>query len=122
VLAIEPRAAARDLARSWGADTVVHPDEVSERMHLAQPIVIEATGAAAGLQLPRHARRQPAQSQREEDPHWIDRVQRSAALGVIPPGQLVNAQVELDEPPDALIGKAKPDTIKTALRLDPADA
>ena len=155
VFAIEPRAAARDLARSRGADTVVHPDEVPERMHLAQPIVIEATGAAAGLQLAsdlvaidgtlgilgyhqsgRGKRTVDMQSWNYRAMHvvslhnrsekniltWIDRAQRSAALGVICPGQLVNAQVNLDELPDVLTGKANPDTIKTALRLDPADA
>lgn len=51
VLAVEPRARARDLARDWGAEVVIHPDEVDERMRRAQPVVIEATGAAAGLSL-----------------------------------------------------------------------
>jgi threonine dehydrogenase-like Zn-dependent dehydrogenase len=51
VFAIEPRASARELARRWGADVVVHPDEVEDRMRRTQPIVIEATGAAAGLTL-----------------------------------------------------------------------
>ncbi len=51
VFVIEPRAAAQELARSWGADTVAHPDEVPGGMRLSCPVVIEATGAAAGLQL-----------------------------------------------------------------------
>jgi threonine dehydrogenase-like Zn-dependent dehydrogenase len=51
VFAIEPRTAAQKIARQWGADTVVHPDEVPGRMRLTQPIVIEATGTAAGLRL-----------------------------------------------------------------------
>jgi len=155
VFVIEPRAAARDLARSWGADTVVHPDEVPERMHLAQPIVIEATGAAAGLQLASDLvaidgtlgilgyhqagggmRTVDMQSWNYRAMHvvslhnrsekniltWIDRAQRSAALGVLSPSQLVNAQVNLDELPDVLTGKAGHDTIKTVLHLDPADA
>jgi threonine dehydrogenase-like Zn-dependent dehydrogenase len=155
VFAIEPRAGARDLARSWGADTVVHPDEVPERMHLAEPLVIEATGAAAGLQLASDLvaidgtlgilgyhqagggkRTVDMQSWNYRAMHvvslhnrsekniltWIDRAQRSAALGVISPGHLVNAQVDLDELPDVLTGKADPDSIKTALRLDPSDA
>jgi hypothetical protein len=53
---------------------------------------------------------------------WIDRAQRSAALGIICPGQFVDAQVDLADLPDVLTGKADPDTIKIALRLDPADA
>jgi threonine dehydrogenase-like Zn-dependent dehydrogenase len=155
VFAIEPRAGARDLARSWGADTVVHPDEVPERMHLAQPIVIEATGAAAGLQLASDLvaidgtlgilgyhqagggkRTVDMQSWNYRAMHvvslhnrsdkniltWIDRAQRSAALGIICPGQFVDAQVDLVNLPDVLTGKADPDTIKTALRLDLADA
>jgi threonine dehydrogenase-like Zn-dependent dehydrogenase len=153
--AIEPRAAARELATSWGADTVVHPDEVPERMHLAQPIVIEATGAAAGLQLASDLvaidgtlgilgyhqagggkRTVDMQSWNYRAMHvvslhnrsekniltWIDRAQRSAALSVISPSQLVNAQVDLDELPDVLTGEAGHDTIKTVLHLDPADA
>ena len=51
VLVIEPRASARELARHWGADGVVHPDEADDQMRRTQPIVIEATGAAAGLNL-----------------------------------------------------------------------
>src|SRR5216683_1396625 len=51
VFAIEPRAIAQQRARSWGADAVAHPDEVPCEMQLTQPVVIEASGAAAGLQL-----------------------------------------------------------------------
>ena len=51
VVVIEPRAGARALAVRWGADRVLHPDEVPESMHLANSVVIEATGGAPGLQL-----------------------------------------------------------------------
>ena len=51
VFVIEPRAAAQKLARSWGADTVVHPDEVAGGMRRSGPVVIEATGEEAGLHL-----------------------------------------------------------------------
>jgi threonine dehydrogenase-like Zn-dependent dehydrogenase len=151
VFAIEPRTSARELARSWGADTVVHPDEVPDRMHLTQPIVIEATGAAAGLELASdlvaidctlgvlgyhqsnggkrivdmrgwnfRAMRVVSLHNRsiENILTWIDRAQRSAALGFIAPSQIVDAQVNLDELTGILAGKPGRDTIKTALRLD----
>jgi len=155
VFVIEPRPVARELARSWGADTVVHPDEVPGRMHLAQPIVIEATGAAAGLQLASDlvaidgtlgvlGYHQSNGGMRSVDMRgwnfralrvvslhnrgteriltWIDRAQRSAALGFITPGQLVDAQVNLDGLADVLVSKPGHDTIKTVLRIDAEDA
>lgn len=51
VTVIEPRTVARDLASGWGAHRVLHPDEVTEEMTQNNPVVIEATGAAAGLEL-----------------------------------------------------------------------
>jgi threonine dehydrogenase-like Zn-dependent dehydrogenase len=149
VIAIEPRSAAQEFARHWGADTVVHPDEVSSEMH--QPMVIEATGTAAGLQLASdlvgidgtlgvlgyhqtnggkrvvdmqgwnfRAMRVVSLHNRRVDNilTWIDRAQRSAALGVISPGHLVNAQVGLDDLTDVFAGKPGHDAIKTVLRLD----
>jgi threonine dehydrogenase-like Zn-dependent dehydrogenase len=145
---------ARELARSWGADAVVHPDEVPGGMHSAQPIVIEATGTAGGLQLAsdlvgtdgtlgvlgyhqsgggkrtvdmqgwnfRAMRVVSLHNRRTENIlTWIDRAQRSAALGFISPGRLVDAQVDLDELTDVFAGQPGHDAIKTVLRLD-ADA
>ena len=51
VYVIEPRAVAQKLASSWGAETVIHPDEVPGEMSREQPVVIESTGVADGLQL-----------------------------------------------------------------------
>jgi threonine dehydrogenase-like Zn-dependent dehydrogenase len=51
VTVIEPRERARDIALRWGADRVLHPDDVPEGMTAACPVVVEATGGAAGLQL-----------------------------------------------------------------------
>jgi len=51
VTVIEPREHARELARSWGADRVLHPDEVPDEMEQGCSVVVEATGAASGLQL-----------------------------------------------------------------------
>jgi threonine dehydrogenase-like Zn-dependent dehydrogenase len=150
VLAIEPRAAARDRARSWGADTVLHPDQVPGAMRRAQPIVIEATGAAAGLHLASDlvaidgtlgvlGYHQSSGGKRTVDMEgwnframhvvslhnrstkniltWIDRVQRSAALGVIAPSRLVDARVSLDELPGVFAGRPGHDAIKTVLSL-----
>jgi threonine dehydrogenase-like Zn-dependent dehydrogenase len=155
VFAIEPRTIAQELARSWGADTVVHPDEVPDGMQLTQPIVIEATGAAAGLQLASdlvaidgtlgvlgyhqsnggkrlidmqgwnfRAMRVVSLHNRslENILTWIDRAQRSAALGFISPSQLVDAQVNLDELTDVFASKPGHEAIKTVLRLDAEDA
>jgi threonine dehydrogenase-like Zn-dependent dehydrogenase len=49
---------------------------------------------------------------------WIDRAQRSAALGFISPGQLVDAEVDLDELAGLLTAPPGRDAIKTVLRLD----
>jgi threonine dehydrogenase-like Zn-dependent dehydrogenase len=150
VFTIEPRAAARDRARSWGADTVIHPEEVPDAMRLAQPIVIEATGVAAGLQLASDlvaidgtlgvlGYHQSGGGRRTVDMQgwnframrvvslhnrstkniltWIDRVQRSAALGVIAPSRLVDARVSLDELPGVFAGRPGHDAIKTVLSL-----
>jgi threonine dehydrogenase-like Zn-dependent dehydrogenase len=155
VLVIEPRTVAQELARSWGADTVIHPDEVPDRMHLAQPIVIEATGTAAGLQLASdliaidgtlgvlgyhqsnggkrtidmqgwnfRAMRVVSLHNRsvENILTWIDRAQRSAALGFISPSQLVDAQINLNELTNVLAGKPGRDAIKTVLCLDAENA
>jgi threonine dehydrogenase-like Zn-dependent dehydrogenase len=155
VLVIEPRTVAQELARSWGADTVVHPDEVPDGMHLAQPIVIEATGTAAGLQLASdlvaidgtlgvlgyhqsnggkrtidmqgwnfRAMRVVSLHNRsvENILTWIDRAQRSAALGFISPSQLVDAQINLNELTNVLAGKPGRDAIKTVLCLDAENA
>jgi threonine dehydrogenase-like Zn-dependent dehydrogenase len=151
VFAIEPRVIAQKRARSWGADTVVHPDEVPDGMHLTQRIVIEATGGAAGLQLASdlvaidgtlgvlgyhqsnggkrivdmqdwnfRAMRVVSLHNRsiENILTWIDRAQRSAALGFISPSQLVDAQVNLDELTDVFASKPGHEAIKTVLRLN----
>jgi threonine dehydrogenase-like Zn-dependent dehydrogenase len=148
VFVIEPRASARELARRWGADDVVHPDEIDDRMRQTQPIVIEATGAAAGLNVAGDlvgidgtlgilGYHQSNGGERIVDMRgwnfralrvfslhnrctdniltWMDRAQRSAALGFISPGRLVDVRVNLDELPDVLAGKHKRDTIKTVL-------
>jgi threonine dehydrogenase-like Zn-dependent dehydrogenase len=150
VVVIEPRARARELARRWGADTAVHPDEVDDRLRRTQPVVIEATGAAAGLDLASDlvgidgtlgilgyhqsnggARTVDMQGwnfralqvvslhNRSADNilTWMDRAQRSAALGFICPSRLVDRRVSLDELPDVLTGKHEHDAIKTALCL-----
>ena len=151
VFVIEPRTAAQELARSWGADTVAHPDEVPGGMRLSAPVVIEATGAAAGLQLASdlvaidgtlgilgyhqsnggrrmvdmqgwNFRAMRVVSLHNRSPEniltWIDRAQRSAALGFISPGQLVDAEVGLDELAGLLSAQPRHDAIKTVLRLD----
>jgi threonine dehydrogenase-like Zn-dependent dehydrogenase len=151
VLAIEPRANAGELACHWGADAVIHPDEVDDRMRRTQPIVIEATGAAAGLNLASdlvgidgtlgilgyhqsnggerlvemqswnfRALRVVSLHNRRIDNvlTWMDRAQRSAALGFIRPSRLVDVQVSLDELTDVLAGKHGHDAIKTVLCPD----
>lgn len=151
VLVIEPRASARELARHWGADGVVHPDEADDQMRRTQPIVIEATGAAAGLNLASdlvgidgtlgvlgyhqsnggtrtvdmqgwnfRALRVVSLHNRSTDNilTWMDRAQRSAALGFICPSRLVDRRVNLDELPDVLANKHEHDAIKTVLCPD----
>jgi len=151
VLVIEPRASAREHARQWGADVVVHPDEVDDRMRRTQPIVIESTGAAAGLNLASDlvgtdgtlgilgyhqsnggARTVDMQGWNFRALHvvslhnrstdniltWMDRAQRSAALGFICPSLLVDRRVNLDELPDVLTGKHEHDAIKAVLCPD----
>jgi threonine dehydrogenase-like Zn-dependent dehydrogenase len=51
VVVIEPREIARDLALKWGAEVVLSPDDVPDDMRQNSNVVIEATGAAGGLQL-----------------------------------------------------------------------
>jgi threonine dehydrogenase-like Zn-dependent dehydrogenase len=51
VVVIEPREIARDLAVKWGAERVLSPDEVTPDMMQNCSVVVEATGAAGGLQL-----------------------------------------------------------------------
>lgn len=51
VVVVEPREAARDRATAWGADLVLRPDEAQDALPDGAPVVIEATGAAAGLEL-----------------------------------------------------------------------
>jgi threonine dehydrogenase-like Zn-dependent dehydrogenase len=151
VLVIEPRASARELARHWGADGAVHPDETDDQMRRTQPIVIEATGAAAGLNLASdlvgidgtlgvlgyhqsnggartvdmqgwnfRALRVVSLHNRSTDNilTWMDRAQRSAALGFICPSRLVDRRVNLDELPDVLANKHEHDAIKTVLCPD----
>lgn len=48
---------------------------------------------------------------------WIDRAQRSAALGFISPGQLVDVEVDLEELPNLFCAKPDQHTIKAVLRL-----
>jgi threonine dehydrogenase-like Zn-dependent dehydrogenase len=155
VFVIEPRTVAQELARSWGADTVVHPDEVPDGMHLTQPIVIEATGTAAGLQLASDLvaidgtlglmgyhqsnggkriidmRAWNFRAMRVVSLHnrsveniltWIDRAQRSAALGFISPSHLVDAQINLNELTNVFASKPGRDAIKAVLCLDTENA
>jgi threonine dehydrogenase-like Zn-dependent dehydrogenase len=51
VLVIEPRESARARALAWGAEVAIHPDDVPGELRQNAPVVVEATGAAAGLQL-----------------------------------------------------------------------
>jgi threonine dehydrogenase-like Zn-dependent dehydrogenase len=51
VTVIEPRDTARELANKWGADRTFSPDEITDAMMQNNSFVIEATGAAAGLDL-----------------------------------------------------------------------
>lgn len=151
VLVIEPRASAMKLALEWGADEVVQPDEVDDRLRRTQPIVIEATGAAAGLNLAGdlvgtdgtlgilgyhqsnggartvdmqgwnfRALRVVSLHNRRTDSilTWMDRAQRSAALGFICPSRLVDRRVNLDELPGVLTGEHEHDAIKTVLCPD----
>ena len=151
VLVIEPRTSARELARHWGADGVVHPDETDDQMRRTQPIVIEATGAAEGLNLASdlvgidgtlgvlgyhqsnggartvdmqgwnfRALRVVSLHNRSTDNilTWMDRAQRSAALGFICPSRPVDRRVNLDELPDVLANKHEHDAIKTVLCPD----
>jgi threonine dehydrogenase-like Zn-dependent dehydrogenase len=151
VFAIEPRTSARELARLWGADAAVHPDEVDDQMRRTQPIVIEATGTAAGLNLASDlvgidgtlgvlGYHQSNGGERVVDMQgwnframrvvslhnrrigniltWMDRAQRSAALGFICPSHLVDERVNLDEFADVLASKPGHHAIKTVLCLD----
>jgi hypothetical protein len=49
---------------------------------------------------------------------WMDRAQRSAALGFICPSRLVDRRVNLNELPDVLTAKHEHDTIKAVLCLN----
>lgn len=51
VTVVEPRERSRALALSWGAERAVSPDEAPEVLPAGAPVVVEATGSAAGLQL-----------------------------------------------------------------------
>jgi threonine dehydrogenase-like Zn-dependent dehydrogenase len=51
VTVVEPRERSRSLAEAWGAQRALHPDDVPASMHQSVPVVVEATGGAAGLQL-----------------------------------------------------------------------
>lgn len=51
VIVVEPRSVARDQARAWGAEVVLHPDNARAHLPEGSSVVIEATGAAAGLDL-----------------------------------------------------------------------
>lgn len=51
VIVVEPREIARERAREWGADSVLRPEDARDAFPDGAPVVIEATGAAAGLEL-----------------------------------------------------------------------
>jgi threonine dehydrogenase-like Zn-dependent dehydrogenase len=51
VTVVEPRERSRALALSWGAERAVAPDAAAEALPSGAPVVVEATGSAAGLQL-----------------------------------------------------------------------
>ncbi len=51
VTVIEPRERSRSLAEAWGAARTMAPEEVPDTMRQNVPVVVEATGGAAGLQL-----------------------------------------------------------------------
>lgn len=51
VIVVEPREAAKERARAWGAETVLSPEDAPAAFPDGAPVVIEATGAAAGLAL-----------------------------------------------------------------------
>jgi len=51
VTVIEPRERSRALATAWGAARTLPPEAVPASMRQALPVVVEATGGAAGLQL-----------------------------------------------------------------------
>lgn len=51
VTVIEPRERARTLALSWGAEQALRPDDLPASVSQSMPVVVEATGGAAGLQL-----------------------------------------------------------------------
>lgn len=51
VTVIEPRERSRDIALRWGAEAALAPHEVPERMLAGNPVVVEATGSAGGLEL-----------------------------------------------------------------------
>jgi len=120
-------------------------------MRRTQPVVIETTGAAAGLNLAGDlagidgtlgilgyhqsnggARTVDMQgwnfrALRVVSLHhrstgniltWMDRAQRSAALGFICPSRLVDRRVSLDDLPDVLTDKHEHDAIKTVLCVD----
>lgn len=51
ITVIEPRRRARDIAMRWGAATALSPEDTPEAMAANSPLVLEATGSAAGLEL-----------------------------------------------------------------------
>jgi threonine dehydrogenase-like Zn-dependent dehydrogenase len=51
VTVIEPRKRTRDMAIRWGAETALSPEDATEAVAADSPLVIEATGSAAGLEL-----------------------------------------------------------------------
>jgi threonine dehydrogenase-like Zn-dependent dehydrogenase len=51
VTVVEPRERSRSLALAWGAERAVAPDEARAALPDGAPVVVEATGGAAGLQL-----------------------------------------------------------------------
>jgi threonine dehydrogenase-like Zn-dependent dehydrogenase len=51
VIVVEPREAAQEKARAWGAEAVLSPGSAPAAFPEGAPVVIEATGAAAGLAL-----------------------------------------------------------------------
>lgn len=51
VIVIEPREEARERARAWGAEVAIAPEEARDRLPDGAEVVVEATGAAPGLEL-----------------------------------------------------------------------
>ncbi|WP_138444629.1 alcohol dehydrogenase catalytic domain-containing protein [Sinomonas susongensis] len=51
VTVVEPRERTRGIAAQWGAETTLAPGDVPAEMLASNPVVVEATGSAGGLEL-----------------------------------------------------------------------